>query len=352
MTPPLWFSPNGTLNHTLTGSKHNTTALNSTESAFNCTVGFLGTVYIPIIMVVGLCGNALSILTILRGKVWQKNVVFYLVGLAVADSVHLLMVGAYITTSVTTNGRLSFVQLLGCWPYFALAFSAGQMSSLITMAFTVDRFCVIVFPHRFSVNGFRSQKVLLAILTLVCLINLPWIAVTGLRGPKTDKLDACALCPGESKHCSDLITAFLIVDGLAYSWLPAIFIIVCNFAIIVKLVLSRAWRMQFQVTNGEKDRGLIILFLMSAGFLSLTLPITLAMLTLEGSEVGSPSTWKSDWALLSCGPCTNSAINFFLYFFSGKDFRKALKIVLCCRPSRISPSIQIEQHQVIHLEYH
>ncbi|CAG5131821.1 unnamed protein product, partial [Candidula unifasciata] len=318
-------------------------------------VFFLQTIS-PVLIVFGTIGNLLSILVMSRRKMRSSNAAVYLISLAIADTGALII------------GLLRFfVAEPICKIRFWLTFVSLDISAWVLVAFTIERFLSVCFPHR--LKTFCTQKS--SIIAVVCIAvvmlahNSHFLYGYGDVIITYENTSILVRCIFVSDNYSDFFYNIHIWISLCVNcFIPLVIFIVCNSFIATKVLLrSRkmhkiaedktakyASRESLAVTGRQESnsRLTIMLFTVTIVFLITTAPIRVLFILLPSLQFQT----SKDYAVLYLTHkvtvilmYTNNSVNFILYCVTGSKFRnEVLKMFreLCNRIGRINPTNDAE----------
>ena len=302
-------------------------------------------------VLIGLVGNALSIVVFSSGEMRKVSSNTYLLMLAISDSMYLLSV--FFTKILTTlrcmffhnteadifNRSVFFCKFL---QYLLDLFS--DYSTCLILAFTVERFVAVYLPMKFKeiCTVKRARLSCLVILFIVAVFIAPYhILFIG----RYHNYNVCTvLMEHESKF-----TILYMVEALVFRIIPVIVIAVLNVFIIVKVsrvTRDRKRRASSKTTcanNNKKNRAkkedkslqlTIMLILVSTSYVLLYIPVLVHFVLYKLQRSKIILTMSQDAMLIAQNYTrvlyvSGFAINFFLYTMSGRVFREQLEMILC-----------------------
>lgn len=299
----------------------------------------------PVILIVGIIGNSLSLAVFTTKHMRKMSASTYLAALSIADICTLVF---YVFVEWLRRGlvyllpeaKLKFLDSNGfCQVLLYLSYVSRTMSTWIIVLFTIERFMGICFPLKTFKR--KSKKVILGMLLLSCLSVLYKPILSGqytLRG-----ITACASNPKYmfESFVMDAIFAFSI------TLIPFLIITVLN-ALIVRALCLRNFRKNelFAAETKIRLEFTLILLAISCFFITFNLPystiwirnfISSKMLQ-EGStkfDPGNIEYWNGVLNITRTIFYLNYCANFFLYSITGAYFRKELaKMFHCFKRSR------------------
>ncbi|XP_013780061.1 thyrotropin-releasing hormone receptor-like [Limulus polyphemus] len=143
----------------------------------------IGTVFQGFIFVIGVLGNIMVVLVVLRTRSMHSPTNCYLVSLSIADLMVLI--------SSVPNEILSYFLLsdewiwgrVGCALFIFLQYLGINASSLSITAFTVERYIAICHPMRAQMvcTVSRAKKIIVGVWVFACLYCFPWFFLTKIE---------------------------------------------------------------------------------------------------------------------------------------------------------------------------
>ncbi|XP_025077659.1 FMRFamide receptor-like isoform X1 [Pomacea canaliculata] len=323
----------------------------------------LWSVFPPVLLAVGTCGNALSIAVLSGSSMRRSNAAFYLTVLAVVDTMALntglLRLWLFHLTEVDIRELSTFVCKFHSW----IVYVTLDISVWIVVAFTCERLISVCLPHDVKRHcNEQTSCISLSIIAVVLMaINSHFIYGLGIEYTKTivtvsNELDhnrqvtvpRCVPLGKEYEHFYNMVWPW--IDLCIFSLLPLLLIVVCNSVIIIKIFESRrkARRIipsvassthpgvQADDTRSRKVSSMTgTLMTLNLVLLLTTMPICAyhivepyyATIFDESSEQYDPKVtaqFKLAWAIVNMLMYINNSINFLLYCLSGTRFREEL----------------------------
>ncbi|XP_073342562.1 cysteinyl leukotriene receptor 1 [Pagrus major] len=277
-----------------------------------------------LITVLGLFGNGLALVVLIRTRRQSSPFHVYMVNLAVSDLLCVmtlpLRVLYYVRKGEWNQGdflcRISSYALyvnLYCSIYFMAAMS-------------VTRFLAIVFPvqNMRLVTENRARLVCLAIWVFICLSSSPFL----MSGQDFDPITNKTKCfePPQDKGIQKLLTLNM-VSLVLFFILPFLVILIC-YAGIVRALLSRTNAARRQRDTGTKAIRMIVIVLLT--FLISFMPyhvqrtIHLNFLSRTDTTCSERIAMQKSVVVTLSLAAANSCFDPLLYFFSGEGFRSRL----------------------------
>uniref|UniRef100_UPI00398EFD42 probable G-protein coupled receptor 139 n=1 Tax=Pristiophorus japonicus TaxID=55135 RepID=UPI00398EFD42 len=303
--------------------------------------------FYPILAVVGVPANSMTIVILSRGKCGlSKCVTCYLVAMAAADL--LVVITDLILRQIPIAHRLYFVRGIPlCNIHAILLYAATDCSVWFTVTFTFDRFvavCCQKLKTKYCTEN-TAALVLGTVTVLSCLKNifwyfiyLPWYSFT--NAPWFCYVSVLVMV-------SHLWATLELLHSILTPCIPFVLILLLN-ALTIRyiLVASRARRrLRDHSSEGNRSdiemerrrKSIILLFIISGNFILLWAVLMLFSIWnrlryLVYDTLHLPSYMKEIGfmlQLLSC--CTNTCI----YAVTQKKFREQLKNVVKCPYLRI-----------------
>ena len=297
---------------------------------------------VPVIVIVGLAGNALSFV-VFSQKTFIHSVSSMLFRvLAVVDSLSMLtydvihIIADRLGSSVVTRSTLTCRMFI--FPYFLLRTYSGWIIALVCL----ERVIGIVSPHRARVlcTHRRFRVFLLVELLILVAAYSPLIASTGYYGIPTDD--------GETmNYCSIMVTdnagliwfaseMFLYMNLVLGSLLPFVLILSLNVTIVVTVLRQTPLSASRSGSNSSFNSMSVMLLLVSGTFLVLSIPYPIYFLLDHYSRIEGIIDVDIEVLILMgtvCNTCDtlNHSVNIFMYCLSGTKFRTAFLGLLTCR---------------------
>ncbi len=297
----------------------------------------------PVILVVGVIGNILSLVVFSRRGMSETVTAFLFRMLAIFDLFSLLHISEYFfflldveTLSITTwSCRISS---------FAIRFFKTS-SSWVLVLISMDRFIGIHIPHKSKVllTHTRFRIALAVVLTLIIAVYSP---ILMLYVSKEEYQPAINKTRSDCSRSKDFVPMY---KGIL-PWLEQLVNCIIPFLLIFFLNSAIAWRL-IKVNTTRKicrhagdPRGanlkslVVMLLLVSITFLLLNLPYNMYFLIKHTLNLSKKDTGHSLYiklrpykAVATVMQALNHSINCFLYCLSGPRFRRELFSILCRR---------------------
>ena len=274
-----------------------------------------------VITIVGVTGNVMVALVMLRPRLHRLSSSVYLLLLAVADSACLLLNPSLQDWMQKDTGSSLYSVPWLCRIYLWLRLSVPFVSSWLIVLVTMERVVVVSRPLYAKVWCTRKTawRISMGLFLFMFLGN---IYVFPLGKSDCCKLDAATL---------NIMTT---VAMATFSGIPFVFILVSNAVIVTQLSRQRRRMLNELKVNHQKQREALQLTTMlvtnSCAFILLTFPYNTVLLYKQLG--GKPAPWCMIMAKYLI--FVNHACNFFLYTMSGSLYRHELKSLCSIRARR------------------
>ena len=293
----------------------------------------------PLIFVLGLTGNILSFITIVKGnRGKQSSFSVCVAALSIVDTFALITVVLYFWPRYALGVSFNILGVAVCKLAQFSGYISPCISQLIT-SMTIERLFVAYFPYKVrkwvvAKTGFIIVGAIVA-LGLMLFGHLLYGADLVQTAQNTT---VCIITINDDSYVSFFPATKMIFP---VTFLVMIF---CNVAIIVKVIKSNA-KVQpgtittvLQTRKKQNRQMLAMVLLINVCCLIFNMPYIIYFI-IQGQNIETkfdeayfPDTNSTD-ELLSCTIGLsfelNFSLNFYLYVLSGSQFRKDLKSVLC-----------------------
>lgn len=300
---------------------------------------FLNVLLLTPVILFGLVGNCLSMLTWSRGSLRDTSTAVILTTLAIADTIVLLMPALeFWFTSILgiwiRNDNIFTCKILGFASYFG-----PSLSSWIIVLVTAERFVSIWFPVkvRFVCTRFKVKIIIMIMCLIIAAIYSPFLVFveviteveigTGVNA--TNRTNVHCDSPPDSTFDLVYLPIWMWLDLCVLFMIPFVLIVLGNSLVLYKILKSRKILIRegryisyrTRIANSFTIRAIAI----SMTFLICILPAT----TYEVYSIHTRQ-WLPKFAsnFIYILLYANSAFNFILYCAIGSGFRKNLKMVL------------------------
>ena len=300
---------------------------------------YINYVYLPTVLIVGVVGNALSVIVMTSRRYSQNTSRMYLIALALSDSMALFTQPFQKAFFHKLVGKdLRSLSEIGCKIFFIARRGSKMTSSWFVVLLCVDRFVAVWFPLKAKLICTKRA----AIISMTCL----YIAVLGwtLAFSWASKVSSNGMCYPDAydRKNPDEVALFgrmVKAGSFLYSIIPMIILGVLSPMIVFKISRHTKKRMEMannvgvtkQTTESSKITAMLLGIVVA--FIVLVLPITvlhnaayeLKLNTFADNAVGF-DIFKQVAQILEQ---LNHSINFFLYVLTSKKFRNILSAMFC-----------------------
>ena len=313
--------------------------MDEAEALITFKVGiFIATYWSPILVPIGLVGNILSFLVMLKPSNRKMSTCIYMAAISANDSMMMLL--------VLYGWSVSFLKIhrftpLSCRIRSFFVLCVLQNATYQVVAMTIDKYIAVKWPHKAATYSTPRRAKCTIVVLYVCVIfyNLPDFFMTKVIGTT----------------CVSYAVGG--VYAKIYSWLtfilneiiPLTSLIAMNATIVHEVreshtrfrnhESSKANENQYSTSQGRQrlrktveNQLTVMLLLVTTLFVLLMIPTYVRFLYFTYVTRDTPEKYASAWLLYNLSSrlyYTNSGVNFFVYCISGRKFRKDLKELLC-----------------------
>ncbi|ESP02781.1 hypothetical protein LOTGIDRAFT_156726 [Lottia gigantea] len=297
---------------------------------------YINLYYLWVIFAIGFPGNMASIITILRMPPLTSSTAYVAV-LAAVDTLAII-------------DKLLFHQLTlydvhigvgGCRVLYYFGSFFSMYVNWILVAMTVERFVAIWFPLKVGsyCNGRKAGTIMGVIAIILLLADLQFLWTATQHVSETGNVD----CGFAAEYQTFISLYWYWIDGTLYAIIPCILLFIFNFLIIFGI--RRSGRIQKDLTNSKSDQMAekfrqqrqitIMLVVVSIVFVMLTIPNCLFYIvkpywTYQKNSYDHAKFVMTNQIIFVLSD-SNHAVNFYLYFLSGKRFRRRFFDTILCR---------------------
>ncbi|XP_005076025.1 C-C chemokine receptor type 7 [Mesocricetus auratus] len=278
---------------------------------------FLPLMY-SVICFVGLMGNGLVVLTYIYFKRLKTMTDTYLLNLAVADILFLLILPfwAYSAAKSWIFGAYLCKCIFGI---YKVSFFSGM---LLLLCISIDRYVAIV--QAVSAHRHRARVLLISKLSCVCiwmlalLLSTPELLYSGLQKSPTEDTWRCSLITDHVEAVITIQVAQMVIGFLV----PLLAMSFCYLVIIRTLLQAR---------NFERNKAIKVIIAVVVVFIVFQLPYngvvlaqTVANFNITNSSCELSKQLNIAYDVTYSLACVRCCVNPFLYAFIGVKFRSDL----------------------------
>ena len=318
----------------------------------------MGEIMLPIILVFGTFGKAMTIIIMRRLRSAVSSISVYFTALAVSDLllIHTLTFPYWIaiTFGVDYFAKSRAVCKLGVF----LSYVTGVTSAWILVAMTVQRAASVVWPHRVSVLCTRRKSIFTVMGIVLFTVSIHSHILYGAELIYDDNGTLVVCCVKRDGYGRFMENVWSWVDLLSFSALPFLCLVASNGLLVKKLTFS-IHETNLKLSLGQSDQAktrtrkvssvTVTLIAVSTTFILLNLPFSAYILlhafdVLPGSDDLEAKTLSNFiYAVVNILWYCNSAVNFYLYCLTGSKFRtECLRVITCSTfPPRKDNSVAV-----------
>ena len=309
--------------------------------------------WFPILAPIGLVGNTLSFLVMIRPNNRKVSTCIYMAAISINDN---LMIFLALRTWLGLALKLYQPEVVHCKIVPWLTAMALQNSRYQVLAMTIDKYVAIKWPHRAATYSTprRAKLIITGVFICTLIYNARHIPMSGLvRGR------CMAYVVG---RISVVLTwTNFIINGI----IPFTMLICMNYVIVQ--TINKSGKMFGSTSKSEhisnKRKGMearqrkmksaenqltVMLLLVTIMYLVLQIPPSIRNIYVKFIKQDTPAKYASTVLTLILSYSlfiTNSGVNFFLYCISGNKFRNDLKEMLCCDGKMFSKTHESKSKQ-------
>ena len=299
---------------------------------------YISTYWLPILIPIGLVGNTLSFLVMMKPNNRKMSTCIYMAAISINDNIMMCSALHYWLMSVM---KIAEWEMNGCGIASFVGLHAVQNSTYQVLAMTVDKFIAIKWPHKAATYSTPKRATITVVVIYICVVfyNIPHIFITKLIGD---------VCLGYAVG-GNVTKVYSWLSFIINAFIPFVSLIYMNCIIIKKVRESHqlfginnvneqcksgnrgAHRRQKSMKNTEMQLT-VMLLLVTTLFLILMIPTYIRFLYTAFTTRDTPVKYASLMFFYHLSHKlyhTNNGINFFLYCISGRKFRSDLKELFC-----------------------
>ena len=295
----------------------------------------------PVLIVAGTVGNFVAVVTLQSRLFKSSSTSFLLSALALADigvlNTGFMRVWIYGLTGIDVRTLSSY----GCKFHVLFTYFFHQLASWTLILTTFERSLAVYFPFRSKVLCKRRRFVIAWTTTAVGLFGLN---LHFLFGWELQRAPGLFFCSSKSDWVSFYNSPYMWVDIILADLLPFAVVFIGNILLVVKIIWSNHVRSK-NLNNGAASSAgktsttTFTLILVSVIFLVFCIPYDVAnfgynygWFPVNSNDQFQTKNLISTVVVLLSN--TNNAVEFILYFFSGRKFRNAFIDVFSCAALR------------------
>ncbi|CAH1791866.1 unnamed protein product, partial [Owenia fusiformis] len=295
------------------------------------TVDLIDYIFTPIIIILGLIGNTLSIHIMFKKRNRKTSTCIYMGILAIVDN------GQMVTVLTTWLYNTIIKDMLTDDICKATIFFTGyfaDFSIYLVILMTIDRMLAITMPFKKSWRSVPKICILIGCLMVFIFIRTIPLIVYGYASH--DNVFNQTTCSLYTKNIGDFEKMlFPVLDIVIQSVLPSLSLLICNSIIVHKLRKRKQQISSLGIVNSNSQNAIfmswqksvtVMLLLISFASLILTLPMNIGMIMIPIIDEGTIHPdyivlFEILWRLFFL----NNAVNFYLCLIGGTRFKREVK---------------------------
>ncbi|XP_046565915.1 rhodopsin-like [Haliotis rubra] len=302
----------------------------------NTVIVFFNTYYIWVIFGFGFPGNLMSLCVIVgMSKRRLTTSFFYVAVLAVVDNITIIL-------KIVENQSRSHVKLVfdetGCQFLFFFGLTCAAFANWILIIISAERLTAVAFPMKVALiwSLRRAVGVIVCVFVFIGLIHGHIFATVTHHSNYT--------CTVKDQFQQYIHPYWYFTSSAVYAFIPATCLILFNVLIILLLRRSSAQRRNMLSQSDpsllearrQERQVTIMLVVVAVTFLVLTIPRCISVIAFHSmctnnSDVMCTARRQLFSTLTTQIADTNHAINFYLYFLTGRRFREYFLKFFKCR---------------------
>ena len=294
-----------------------------------------------IILITGLIGNLLTLVTVLNKHSKKSSFSVLIAALAITDIIFLSSFPFNSWVRYAFGISLEDGAVIWCKLTFYVSYAAPHISVWLVSALTAERSFAVFFPTKVKVVCVPKMGLIVVAIIVGVLMVVNGHFLFGYTLIMMGNTTLCAFTSAKFEYF--YLYTFTWIDLILGFILPAICIVSLNIATVVQCFKSTIAREDLR--KGKSNHLLRIMFLVSAAFIVLYVPGILYLLIRPYifDIRDSTAMWANDTdeilnAVFLNLMFSNHAINFLLYVFSGRRFRNELRNAICWPSRAVHPA--------------
>ena len=298
-------------------------------------------------LVLGLLGNSLTLVVLVRLGLKGQPTMTFLFFLAITDSVVLLTGLPRYWVVYVFDFDIRRTSDISCKLYYFSIYTSQQFSSWILVGVSVERVIKTYLPFRYK-RMYTSKRVvfgLFIMLIILCGVNLHFFFTNGINEYTEG---SCSSLTPDYFAFDEYV--FVYVDLTIFSLVPFVIMSISNILLI--RVLRRVQRERSEMmhesmvekANQFSMRMTKMLVVCTAYFLTATAPLAIYFVVdsylypafEETGNEGGMAYMDVAWAVTYVFNYSNYCVNFYLYTAMNDRFYQELRTVLCCQDRCVS----------------
>ena len=252
----------------------------------------------------------------MRKKNRKHAIAWYIAILSLSDTLFLYSDIPWFIVYESSHQTIDISVYARCTlDYFTYYFSF-QYSAWVLVLMSIERFFSIVYPIKAKViaTPLRAKQMCLVLALILALINMYHFSNQSVH-----YWDGLPFCLPRPQHAYMMKYIWPIVDAIIYSYLPSALMFTFNGIVMYHMWSSKNTSNAVTI-NKSFPRVTRMLLIVSVFFICSTLPVETMFIIRNRSESYNVLLY----ACLDVLMVMNHSINFYIYCFSAKKFRRDL----------------------------
>ncbi|XP_037081746.1 FMRFamide receptor-like [Pollicipes pollicipes] len=297
----------------------------------------------PMVMLVGVIGNLVSIIVLTRRRM-RSSTNSYLTALAVSDTLYLaISFTLSLKHSVPGISHPDFRIYWHYWPFgLWLIDAASNTSTWLTVTFTVERYVAVCHPIRGQVycTESRARKMICIVYLFCFLVTLStpfeWEIAERLNH-KTNSTEMTAEF-SELGMLDEYRHAFYVFTATMFIFLPLVLLAIFNSFLILAVKESRKQRAVLcsGESQSQRQENKITIMLISVVIIYMLCQLPHACMLVYLAVTGEVDSWTDEFQvrrilgnIFNFLMAINAACNFVLYCALSDKYRKTFLVTFC-----------------------
>ena len=287
---------------------------------------YVSYISVPLLLVVGLCGNTLTIMVTRSRHYRHSSHGVYLTAMAVSDIIFLLAFPFSKRFILALFGQdVRAISLIGCKAYFFFFRASRSISASLIILICVERFVAVWFPLKVKYLSTKRAAIMACscVFAGISTFSAVWTLIANVKNNKCIAVDMTE----ETKLVAEVCSAI----GMSLrTCIPTVTLLFLTPLTVFKVYQQQSMRKQISSKNkGSTDetyRVTLMLISVNMAFYILITPFCIAKhaFLFAGTDiVMAPLRWARNLHEVSqiCEQ-TNCVINFILYVVLSSSFRR------------------------------
>ncbi|XP_054284968.1 thyrotropin-releasing hormone receptor-like [Macrosteles quadrilineatus] len=299
-----------------------------------------------IVFLVGMLGNLMVVVVVLRTRSLHSPTNCYLVSLAVADMVVLVASVPNEILSYYLVGNQWVWGDLGCSLFVFFQNLGINSSSLSLIAFTFERYIAICHPMKAQkiCTQRRARKIIATVWAVAVVYCAPWLVLTTTKPLQYRGFPEARFC--DFKRPRDEYLLYYFTDLVVFYVVPLVISCVLYGLIartlfnrkVIRAAIKPPAIVATECPSSSKSQVVKMLAMVVAVFATLWLPYRGLLVYNSFAILFNKPKYMDLWFLMFAKTCVfiNSAINPILYNAMSTRFRRAFQRFLLCGEPRVS----------------